>query len=325
MSLRNPECTADLRANAKAGVPEDRLNGPVPEDRLFEIVGPNYRKLTGLPYRKKRRLEDFPKAAALVLAVIVLGCLLCDLFISGDPSRMDPSQINQPPSAEHWFGTDTMGRDLWSIIWFGGRKSLLIGALATLITTAIAVIYGTVSGLAGKTVDSIMMRFTEILLSIPSLLLIIFMQAVAGHRSVVGIAVIIGITGWMSIAKMVRTEVRKIRSSEFVLISRMMGGGFFHVLRRHLAPNFISTIMFMVVMAIRSAIVSESTLSFLGIGLPPEIITWGSMLSLSEKALLTGSWWVILIPGIFLVVTLLCITALGDHIRGGGRRAHGNL
>ena len=310
MSLKSPERTADLRTDAKAGVPEERLNGPIPEERLFEIVGPNYRKLTGLPYRKKRRLEDFPIAAALVLAVIVLGCLFCDLFISGDPSRMDPAQINQPPGAEHWFG---------------GRKSLLIGALATLITTTIAVIYGTISGLAGKAVDSIMMRFTEILLSIPSLLLIIFMQAVAGHRSVVGIAVIIGITGWMSIAKMVRTEVRKIRNSEFVLISRMMGGGFFHVLRRHLAPNFISTIMFMVVMSIRSAIVSESTLSFLGIGLPPEIITWGSMLSLSEKALLTGSWWVILIPGIFLVITLLCITALGDHIRGGGRRAHGNL
>ena len=296
------------------------------DERLFDIVGPGpILKSPDRSTSKSRLPAGFPRLASAVLLIIILGCIFCGFFTGDDPYRMELTQINQAPSAEHLFGTDTLGRDIFTLIWYGGRRSLFIGAFATLISTAIAVIYGSISGLAGKTVDSIMMRFTEILLSIPSLLLIIFMQAVAGHRSVVGIAVIIGITGWMSIAKMVRTEVRKIRNSEFVLISRMMGGGFFHVLRRHLAPNFISTIMFMVVMSIRSAIVSESTLSFLGIGLPPEIITWGSMLSLSEKALLTGSWWVILIPGIFLVITLLCITALGDHFRGGGRRAHGNL
>ena len=300
-------------------------NPSIREDQFFEIVGAGYLPLTGLPPGKKRPLQGFPKLACLVLLIIVSGCLFCDVFIGPDPGRLDPAAIDLAPDSSHWFGTDTMGRDLWSIIWFGGRKSLLIGTLATLITTAIAVVYGTVSGLASQAVDSIMMRFSEILLSIPSLLLIIFMQAVIGQRNVVGIAVIIGITGWMSIAKMVRTEVRKIRESEFVLISRMMGGGFFHVLVRHLAPNFISTIMFMVVMSIRSAIVSESTLSFLGIGLPPEIITWGSMLSLSEKALLTGSWWIILIPGLFLVITLLCITELGNYLRGGSGRSHGNL
>ena len=295
------------------------------EDQMFEIVGPEYLPITGITYHRKHALTDFPKTSALLLLVILLGCAFCDLFIGADATRLDPAAINLAPSAEHWFGTDTMGRDIWSIIWYGGRKSLLIGLLATLISTAIAVIYGTVSGLAGKTLDSIMMRFTEILLSIPSLLLIIFLQAVIGQRNVVGIAIIIGITGWMSIAKMVRVEVRKIRESEFVLISRMMGGGFFHILARHLAPNFISTIMFMVVMSIRSAIVSESTLSFLGIGLPPEVITWGSMLSLSENALLTASWWIILIPGLFLVITLLCITSLGEYMRGSARRVHGNL
>ena len=170
-----------------------------------------------------------------------------------------------------------------------------------------------------------MMRFSEILLSIPSLLLIIFVQAVIGQRNVIGISIIIGITGWMSVAKMVRTEVKRIRDSEYVLISKMMGGNFFHVMRKHLAPNFAGTIMFMVVMNIRSAIVSESTLSFLGIGLPVDIITWGSMLSLSDKALLTGSWWIILIPGVFLVVTLLCVTELGNYFRGSKSSLHGNL
>jgi peptide/nickel transport system permease protein len=238
---------------------------------------------------------------------------------------MELTHINAAPDRTHIFGTDTLGRDIWSIIWYGGRRSLFIGAFATLISTGIAVIYGSISGLAGRVVDSVMMRFSEILLSIPSLLLIIFVQAVIGQRNVIGISIIIGITGWMSVAKMVRTEVKRIRDSEYVLISKMMGGNLFHVMRKHLAPNFAGTIMFMVVMNIRSAIVSESTLSFLGIGLPVDIITWGSMLSLSDKALLTGSWWIILIPGVFLVVTLLCVTELGNYFRGSKSSLHGNL
>jgi len=296
------------------------------DERLFDIVGPRpIIKSADRGTCKGMLPEDFPKLASAVLLVIILGCFFCGFFTGDDPYRMELAQINQAPSAEHLFGTDTLGRDIFTLIWYGGRRSLFIGAFATLISTAIAVIYGSISGLAGRTVDSIMMRFSEILLSIPSLLLIIFMQAVIGQRNVIGISIIIGITGWMSVAKMVRTEVRKIRDSEYVLISRMMGGSFMHIMTKHLAPNFISTIMFMVVMNIRSAIVAESTLSFLGIGLPVEIITWGSMLSLSEKALLTGSWWIILIPGVFLIVTLLCVTSIGNYIRGNKISLHGNL
>lgn len=296
------------------------------DERLFDIVGPGpILKSPDRSTSKSRLPAGFPRLASAVLLIIILGCIFCGFFTGDDPYRMELTQINQAPSAEHLFGTDTLGRDIFTLIWYGGRRSLFIGAFATLISTAIAVIYGSISGLAGRTVDSIMMRFSEIMLSIPSLLLIIFMQAVIGQRNVVGISIIIGITGWMSVAKMVRTEVRKIRDSEYVLISRMMGGSFMHILIKHLAPNFISTIMFMVVMNIRSAIVAESTLSFLGIGLPVEIITWGSMLSLSEKALLTGSWWIILIPGVFLIVTLLCVTAIGNYIRGNKSSSHGNL
>ena len=274
---------------------------------------------------RKSRLKEFPWVSVIVLAMIMLGCLAWPVLSGSDPARMYLDQLSLSPGSGHIFGTDTLGRDIWSLIWYGGFRSLIIGILATVISTFIAVVYGTISGMAGETVDGIMMRFTEILLSIPSILLIVFMQAAIGQRNVIGITLIIGITGWMNISKMVRTEVRKIRNEEFVLISRMMGGSFFHILRRHLAPNFISTIMFMVVMNVRSAIVSESTLSFLGIGLPVEIITWGSMLSLSEKALLSGAWWIILIPGIFLVVTLLCITSIGNYIRGVVNRKARNL
>ena len=303
-----------------------------PQDHLFEIIGANHnletigvKEASQAGILRKLRIKRFPIAAAAVLLLIILGCVFCGLFTGEDPFRMELTHINAAPDKAHIFGTDTLGRDIWSIIWYGGRRSLFIGAFATLISTGIAVIYGSISGLAGRVVDSVMMRFSEILLSIPSLLLIIFVQAVIGQRNVIGISIIIGITGWMSVAKMVRTEVKRIRDSEYVLISKMMGGNFFHVMRKHLAPNFAGTIMFMVVMNIRSAIVSESTLSFLGIGLPVDIITWGSMLSLSDKALLTGSWWIILIPGVFLVVTLLCVTELGNYFRGCKSSLHGNL
>ncbi len=139
------------------------------------------------------------------------------------------------------------------------------------------------------------------------------------------IAFIIGITNWCSIAKVVRTEVRQIRKSEYVVASKCMGGGFFHILAKHLGPNFISAIMFMVVMNIRSAIVTESTLSFMGMGLPLDVISWGSLLSLSDKALMTKSWWIIMIPGLFLIVLLICLTNVGNWLRKSVNQKESNL
>lgn len=275
--------------------------------------------------KKTKWYEGKPLVSMAVLAVILLGCLFCDLFIPKDPAYMDLYHANTTPNAEFWFGTDTMGRDIFSMIWYGGRISLLIGFFATVISTVIAILFGAISGLAPKWLDNLLMRLTEIFLSIPNLLLMILLQAILGKANVLSISFVIGITGWTSIAKVVRTEVRQIRNSEYVIAARCMGAGFFRILWKHLMPNFISSIMFMVVMNIRGAIVSESTLSFLGIGLPLEIISWGSMLSLSEKSMLSGAWWIILIPGIFLVVTLLCITNIGNHLRKNVNRRQSNL
>lgn len=136
-----------------------------------------------------------------------------------------------------------------------------------------------------------------------------------GKATIGLISIVIGLTSWFGIAKIIRTEVRQLRSSEYVIAAKCMGGSFWHILWKHLAPNFVSSIMFMVVMNVRSAIVAESTLSFLGIGLPLDVISWGSMLSLAEKALMTRAWWIILIPGIFLVVVLMCITSLGHWLQ----------
>lgn len=267
------------------------------------------------PERKQKWYEGKPLASMIILGVIVVGCLCCELFIPKDPTYMDLYHYNVAPNGEFWFGTDSMGRDIFSMIWYGGRISLFIGFAATLISTVIAIIFGSVSGLAPQWLDTLLMRVNEIILSVPGLLIIILIQAILGKAGVLSISFVIGITSWTSIAKVVRTEVRQNRSSEYVIAAKCSGAGFFHILWKHLTPNFISSIMFMVVMNVRSAIVAESTLSFMGMGLPLEVISWGSMLSLAEKALLSQSWWVIVIPGAFLIVTLLCVTGIGNYLR----------
>ena len=143
----------------------------------------------------------------------------------------------------------------------------------------------------------------------------LFFQAVLGEASVLSLALVIGLTLWPAIARVVRTEVRQLRSQEYILAAKAMGCGFWRILLRHMAPNFLASISFMVVMNVGSAIAMESTLSFLGMGLPVEIISWGSMLSLADKALLTGSWWVVVIPGGFLIALLMCLTDIGNHLR----------
>ena len=263
--------------------------------------------------------------SAVLLALIVFGCLACNLLMTKDPTYLDLGNCSLPPNAEFLFGTDAMGRDLFSMIWYGGRISLLIGVLATLISTAAAVLFGAVSGSVPAWLDALLMRLTEILLSVPGLLIVILLQAVLGKANVFSISFVIGITSWMSIAKIVRTEVRQLRHCDYVTAAKCVGGGFFHVLWTHLAPNFVSSILFMVVMNIRNAIIAESTLSFMGMGLPLEVVSWGGMLSLAENALLTDAWWVILIPGIFLVATLLCMTSLGNALRKRMNRQQNNL
>ncbi|MBU3087126.1 ABC transporter permease [Clostridium gasigenes] len=270
-------------------------------------------------------IKKTPYISLGLLILIIGGCILSPLIMTHNPRYMDLANSNISPNSSFYFGTDSMGRDIFSMIWDGGKISLFIGVFATIISTFIGVVYGSISGTSSQFIDSLMMRATEIIISIPSILIIIFIQAILRNASPVSIAIVIGITSWMNIAKIVRSEVRQIRNSEYILAAKLMGGKFFYILKNHLLPNFISSIMFMVVCNIGSSIIKESTLSFLGIGLPIEVISWGSMLSLSEGALLSNSWWVILIPGIFLVVTLVSITNIGNYIRKKINKKSSNL
>nr|WP_297630096.1 ABC transporter permease [uncultured Clostridium sp.] len=266
-----------------------------------------------------------PIASIVILGAIILGCIFAKYISFEDPFYIYLDSVNIGPNSKFLFGTDTMGRDIFSSIWHGGKVSLIIGLLATVISTSIGVLYGSISGFAYEIVDDFMMRFSEILLSIPSILIIMFIQGILGNNNVFSIAIVIGVTSWMSIAKMVRTEVKRIKECEYIVGARVMGGSFLYILRKHLIPNFIPVIMFMVVTNIASAIGIESTLSFLGIGLSVDIISWGTMLSLADGALLTNSWWIIIIPGLFLVTTLLCITNIGNYIRKNNNKKGNNL
>lgn len=284
----------------------------------FHVVG--IRPMPEKPLVKQPWYRGKPVWSMAVLGMLLLGCILCDWFIPADPTFMDLYQANTPPCSQFWFGTDALGRDVFSMIWYGGRLSLLIGFGAAALSTVLAIVIGAVSGLAPRWADELIMRLTDIFLSIPSLLLLLFLQALFGKANVWSITLVLGVTAWPQITKVVRTEVRQLRTSEHVTAARCMGAGFWRILWRHLTPNFMSGIMFMVVMNVRGAIVAESTLSFLGLGLPLETVTWGSMLSLAQNALLSGQWWVILIPGLYLVITILCLTNIGNDLQGRANR-----
>lgn len=293
----------------------------------FQIVGTNYRQYQ--PEMKKQTFRQWikgkPVISIILLVIIVGGCLFAEKLYNHDPSDFYLQNLNEVPGKEFYFGTDSLGRDIYSMIWYGGRASILIGFLSTVIITVIGITYGCVSGMCSKGIDAVMMRIAELLNSIPSLLLVLLLVSVTGEQNIVKISLVIGVTGWFGLARIVRSEVRQIRSSDYVLAARCMGSSFGHVMRKHLIPNFVSAIMFVVVSSISTSMSMESTLSFLGLGLPVEVVSWGSMLSLANKALLLNTWWVIIIPGLFLITTLICITNIGNYFRKETNRKPSNL
>lgn len=273
---------------------------------------------------QNRRGWGRPPAPAVLLGLIAAGCLGCGLFIHRDPAYMDLAHCAQPPGPDFWLGTDALGRDVFVMLWYGGRTSLLLGAASAALSTAIAAAVGCVSALGPDWLDRLLMRLTEIAMSVPGLLLTALLQAAMGGRTAAGLAAAVALTGWMEMAKVVRTQARQIRCSGYVEASRCMGGGFFHIVRTHLVPNVLPSIAFMGVMRMRSAILAESALSFMGLGLPVEAVSWGGMLADPGGALLGGAWWSILAPGGALAVTLLCVSGVGERlrVRRDGRRSN---
>ena len=171
----------------------------------------------------------------------------------------------------------------------------------------------------------LMQRFVEMFHSIPMILMAILLAAIMGKQNVLSISLIIALTSWFALARIVRSEVRQIRLSDYVIAARCSGSSLVHLIRVHLIPNIIPAIMFVVISSVGSCITTESTLSFLGLGLPLDVLSWGSILSLADRALLLNTWWVIIIPGVFLVVTLTCITIIANKFRKNSNRKPNRL
>jgi peptide/nickel transport system permease protein len=296
-------------------------------DDGFVLVGMGYARHE--PARNRpglwRSLRGKPLFSAALLSLIVLGCLFSDSVANHDPGGFYLSNLSSPPGGEFFFGTDSLGRDIYSIIWRGGRASIFIGLFASCVATVIGLTYGCVAGMASKIVDDIMMRAVELIQSIPSLLTILLIVSLMGKQNILSLSAVIGAVSWFALARIVRGEVRQIRGSEYVLAARCMGARFAHLMLKHLIPNFVSTIMFVVISNISLSMSMESTLTFLGFGLPVDVLSWGSILALADRALLLNTWWVIVIPGLFLVVTLLCITEVGNYFRRETNKRQSNL
>lgn len=297
------------------------------ESSDFLLVGPRHEEPAGKETKGtwKRKVRSWPLKSIIIFLFIFLGCIFAPYIANHDPTAFYLDHLNQPPDGEFYFGTDSLGRDIFSVLWYGGRLSLMIGFLSAAVSSGVGIIYGCLSGTAPKWADTVLMRTAELLSSIPYLLLQLLLLGCIGDANVVSLSFVIGITTWMNLARVVRSEVRQIRKSDYVLASKIMGGNFFHVLWYHLLPNFISPVLFMIVSSVGLSMTMEATLSFLGIGLPTEVVSLGTMLSLSTRALLTNSWWVILIPGLFLIITLVCITHIGHHLRHEINRGSSNL
>lgn len=298
------------------------------DNSKFILASANFRKQHQFE-QKIHASADISKSrpiiSVIILALIILCCIFAEHIMNHDPSVFYTQNLNQSPNSEFYFGTDTLGRDIFSIIWYGGRISLFIGFLGTIILSTIGIIYGCISGLAPKWLDNLMMRFAELLSSVPAILILIFLTSMIKTPTVFSLAIFIGLVNWMPIARMVRTEVLNLKNVEFLWAGKLMGASFWHILSKYLVPNFWSTIMFMVISSISTCIMNEAVLSFLGLGLPVDIVSWGSMLSLSNRALLSNSWWVILFPGLFIIVTLLCITNIGFYLKSVTSHKHSNL
>lgn len=299
----------------------------------FKLVGANYQEQaekqaeerTEEQAAAKRKIRSFPFFSVFILCSLVLACFCSHLFVNHDPTQFYLSNLNTAPNSEFWFGTDSLGRDIFSVLWNGGRASIFIGITSAVIAAVIGIVYGCISGCASAFIDTVMMRIAELFQSIPIILTLLLLLSMQEKQTPLSLSAVIGITSWFALARIVRAEVRQIRNSEYILLSRHMGASFFWIMRRHLIPNIISAIMFIVISSISANMAMEATLSFLGLGLPPDELSLGSMLALSNRALLLNTWWVIIFPGLFLITLLFSITQIGHIFRQENCKGFSNL
>ncbi|MBI4227212.1 MAG: ABC transporter permease [Candidatus Omnitrophica bacterium] len=252
----------------------------------------------------------------LLLGVVTAAGLLAPWLTPADPTAIHLEEALLPPSGNHWLGTDQLGRDVASRLLYGARVSLSVGLVAVGIATLVGIAVGAAAGYAGGWVDAAAMRFADIMFCFPTLFLILAVVAFLAP-SLLNIMIVIGLTNWMGIARLMRAEVLSLKSREFILAARLAGASPAWIIRAHLLPNALAPIVVNITFGMAGAILIESGLSFLGLGIQPPTPSWGNMLA-EGKATLGVAWWLTLAPG----AALLAVT-LGCHLVGEGLRAAG--
>lgn len=264
----------------------------------------------------RRFLRHRPAVFGLVvLVLLVIVAIVAPVVAGQDPYHQDYSAIKKPPSAKHWLGTDTVGRDVWARLVYATRVSLSVGLIAVAIYTIIGTILGSIAGFYGGVIDTLIMRLTDIVMCFPTLIIIITVVALIGP-SLYNIMAVIGLISWPSICRLVRGQFLSLREFEFITAARCLGVSNCRIILRHLLPNCIGPITVAVTFGIASAILTEASLSFLGLGVPPPEASWGQMLTDAQKlSILAEMPWLWVPPGLMIALTVLCVNFVGDGLR----------
>lgn len=261
------------------------------------------------------------------LAMIGLGCIIIMIIMSIVGTKIngftyfeqDYSIANEAPNRIHWFGTDELGRDLFTRVWYGARYSLIIGILATVIDFVVGILYGGIAGMASRRVDAIMMRIAEIIYSIPYLLVVILLSVVfstAGSGTSMFVLILaMSLTSWVPMAILVRGQVLQLKESEYALASKSIGGSNFWILKKHIIPNTLGPILVNITLSIPRAIFAEATLSFLGLGLQPPKSSLGNLANDGLAGMAVGNSYQIIIPALFISLIMFSFNVLGDGLR----------
>jgi len=259
------------------------------------------------------RANKLAIAGALFVFAFVIIAILAPWISPYDPTQIDPNHVLLPPCKAHPLGTDHLGRDLLSRMIWGSRVSIQVGLISVGIATVVGVIIGGIAGYYGGKVDAILMRFVDVMLCFPTFFLILAVIAVL-EPSIWNIMIVIGITSWMGMARLVRAEVLSLKEREFVLAAKALGLSSLRILFFHILPNAMAPVLVAATLGVGGAILTESALSFLGIGVQPPTPSWGSILAVG-KDYIEIAWWLSLFPGLAILLTVLGYNLLGEGIR----------
>jgi peptide/nickel transport system permease protein len=249
----------------------------------------------------------------VVVACLAVAAALAPALAPWDPNRPDVKKILQPPSGRHWLGTDQLGRDVLSRMLYGARVSLVVGFVSVGIAAAIGIMLGAAAGYHGGLVDATIMRLVDLILVFPRFFLLLAVLAFL-KPSIWTIMAVIGLTGWMGVARLVRAEFLALKEREFVVWSQSIGAGAFRIIWRHILPNAMAPVLVAMTLGIPAAILTESGLSFLGLGVQPPHATWGNILNEGKDAI-ELAWWLSVYPGVAILITVLSYNLLGEGIR----------